>query len=75
MFDTTKIYISAYGHLASEKTKTASKKAVKHTKEFASDHSSELKTAATTAFVVGLAARVAGFKAGYAFATNKTPLT
>jgi ribosomal protein L18 len=68
MFDTAKIYVSAHTHLIAEKTKTVASSASKQTQEFTSDHKSELTAAAATAFVVGLAARAAGFKAGYAFA-------
>jgi hypothetical protein len=71
MFDTAKLYANAYSHRAAETATTA----YKHTKEFTSDHKSELTTAGATAVVVGLAARVAGFKAGYAFAKNGTPTT
>jgi hypothetical protein len=70
MFNTAKLNAAIYAHLAAETATFA----YTHTKEFASDHKSELITSGATAVVVGLAARVAGFKAGYAFATNKTPI-
>jgi hypothetical protein len=73
MFDTTRIYVSAHTHLIAEKTKTVASSASKHAAEFTTDHKSELTTAAATAFIVGLAARVSGFKAGYEFAQNNIP--
>jgi hypothetical protein len=69
MFDTTKIVASAYSHRLAETAKTTAKQ----TATFTSDHKSELKTAGATAVIVGLTARVFGFKAGYAFAKNGTP--
>jgi hypothetical protein len=56
-----------------EHGKRRGKSASKHAAEFTTDHKSELTTAAATAFVVGLAARVSGFKAGYEFAQNNIP--
>ena len=46
------------------------KKAVVNTKEKAVENKSELTCIAVTTVVVGLTARVAGFKAGYAYATD-----
>ena len=69
MFDIAKLYASAHAHRLAETAKTAAKQ----TATFTTDHKSELKTAGATAVVIGLTARVAGFKAGYAFAKNGTP--
>ena len=50
--------------------KDRAKKVVVNTKKKAVENKSELTCIAVTTVVVGLTARVAGFKAGYAFATN-----
>ena len=57
-----RFYTHAYSHRA--------KQAITNTKERAVEHKSELTCIAATAVVVGLAARVSGFKAGYTFAVN-----
>lgn len=56
------VYANAYAHRA--------KQAVVNTKEKAIENKQEIARLAGTAVVVGVAARVAGFKAGYAFANN-----
>lgn len=61
-FHVAVIYAEAYAHRAIQ---TAA-----NTKEKAIEHKSELACIGGTAVVVGLAARVHGFKAGYEFATN-----
>ena len=50
--------------------KDRAKKVVVNTKKKAVENKSELTCIAVTTVVVGLTARVAGFKAGYAFANG-----
>lgn len=56
------LYASAYKHRAM--------KAAAHTKDQIVEHKSELACIAVTTVVVGVVARVAGFQAGYEFATT-----
>lgn len=62
-----KLYANAYGHRAAQTVKNNADKAV----EVVSENKKELTILTATSSVVYLASRVAGFKAGYAFA--KTP--
>lgn len=57
-------YAVLYAHLA----KHHAKQAVANTKVKAVEHKSELTCIAATTITVGLAARAAGFQAGYEFA-------
>jgi hypothetical protein len=59
-------YASIYAQLA----KYHAKQAATAVKDVAVDHKSELTCIAGTTVVVGLAARINGFKAGYEFATQ-----
>jgi hypothetical protein len=59
--------IAIYADVCIDRTKHAAI----NTKEFAVENKSELTCIAATTVVVGLAARVSGFKAGYAFANNE----
>lgn len=58
----TRLYATAYAIRAKEAIADTTTKAI--------EHKSELTCIAGTAVVVGLAARVSGFKAGYEFAQN-----
>lgn len=55
-----RIYASAHTHRAAQ--------AAVNAKDFTVEHRAEIARLAATSAVVGVAARVAGFKAGYAFA-------
>jgi hypothetical protein len=59
-------YASLYAHLA----KYHAKQAAINVKDAAVEHKSELTCIAATTVVVGVAARVHGFRAGYEFANN-----
>lgn len=62
-----RLYITAlYAQLYAHKTK----KAAINTKNNAIEHRAEIARLAGTAVVVGVAARVNGFKAGYEFAQS-----
>jgi hypothetical protein len=66
------VYANLYAHLYAHRAKQAAI----NTKEYALAHQSELKCIGATSVVVGLAARAAGFKAGYEFAkTSNVPPT
>jgi hypothetical protein len=58
----TTVYANLYAH--------KTKQAIINTKDNAIEHRAEIARLAGTAVVVGVAARVNGFKAGYAFANN-----
>jgi hypothetical protein len=62
-------YASLYAQLYAHKAQQAAINA----KDFAVENRSEIGRLAGTAAVVGVAARVNGFKAGYAFAQANTP--
>lgn len=65
----TPLYI---GNLYAFAAKEYATQAATAVKTYAVDHQSELTCVAATTVVVGLAARVAGFKAGYEFAKSPT---
>lgn len=60
------VYANLYTQLAAHRAKQA----LVNTKDAAIDHKSELTCVAATTVVVGLTARVVGFRAGYEFANN-----
>lgn len=67
MFDNATFYALYAVHAVTHNAK----RAAVNTKEYIADHKTEIAVVAGTSAVVGIAARVDGFKAGYEFAQNQ----
>lgn len=67
--EVAKVYASAHGRRAAQAVKDNADKAV----EMISENKKELTTLAAISSVVYLTSRVAGFKAGYAYAKSTPP--
>ena len=66
MFDNTKFRIAYYSYAAKERVLESAH----DTKEFVTEHKSEMTRTAAISTLVYVGARINGFKAGYEFAKN-----